>query len=263
MSGLSISSAAALCGLAAAACLAAAPVQAQEVDVQLVLAADVSSSMSSEELRIQREGYASALRSHRVAQAVLSGALGRAAITYVEWAAADEQIVVVPWTVVGSGTDLAAFAGRIAHGPELATARPATALSAALLFAARLFDGSGFASLSRVIDISGDGPDDKGPPPEEVRDAIVAAGITINAVAIALPDPDGNGPYAYFYGVACEEISRYYERKVIGGPGAFAMAVSSLDDFSGTLERKLVLEIAGYAPAGRTVPPASLALLGD
>jgi hypothetical protein len=127
----------------------------EEVDLQLVLAADVSGSMSRNELRLQREGYVVALRSRHVAQALASGAIGRAALTYVEWAGLGEQKVVVPWTVVASARDLQAFANLVANGDQLQAATSRTALSSALLFSATLFDGSKLASFSRVIDISG------------------------------------------------------------------------------------------------------------
>lgn len=233
---------------AAVAWGAAGLANAEEVDVQLVLAADVSGSMSLDELRVQREGYVTALRSESVFRAVLSGGLGRSALTYVEWAGIDEQLVVVPWTVVGSRGDLATFADEVAFRPGLPTSSRGTSLSFALLFAARLFDDNGLSSLGRVIDVSGDGDNSDGPPMAETRDAIVSRGITINGISVALPETDIHGPYAYLFESSHEEIYQYYVENVIGGPGAFAMAVGNADDFAGSMERKLVLEIAGVRP---------------
>jgi hypothetical protein len=217
----------------------------EEVDLQLVLAADVSGSMNQDELRLQREGYPAALRSALVARALGSGALGRAALTYVEWAGVDEQMVVVPWMIVSSEPDLQMFAELVANGPRLRAATPATSLSSALQFVAALFDGNGLSSFTRIIDVSGDGPNDAGPSIEAVRDRIVSQGIVVNGLSIALGESDVHGPYAYLFETGYEGILQYYRRNVIGGPGAFALGVSDMDDFAETMERKLVLEIAG------------------
>lgn len=239
------------CGLAAWPLAGAA--HGEEVDLQLVLAADVSGSMSRDELRLQREGYVVALRSRHVAQALASGAIGRAALTYVEWAGVGEQKVVVPWTVVASARDLQAFANLIENGAELQPATSSTSLSSALEFGAGLLDGSGNVSYSRVIDISGDGPNDAGPSIDMVRQRVVAQGIVVNGLPIALDHEDDGGPYAYFSEPWDEAILQYYDRNVIGGAGAFVLGVAGMDDFPEAIERKLVLEIAGTnrAPATR------------
>ena len=230
--------------------------QPAEVDVQLILASDVSGSMSRDEQHLQREGYVAALRSSAVADALRSGALGRIALTYVEWAGVDEQAVVVPWTIVEGGRDLEDFAGRLAEGQRLVTGfsptslrGPGTSISDALLFAADLFDESGLRSFGRTIDISGDGPNNEGPDIDAVRDAIVARGITINAIAIALSDRDIYGPYGDLFGTPYQSLRPYYEAEVIGGPGAFAMGVAGLDDFAETIQRKLIMEISAVRPA--------------
>lgn len=217
----------------------------EEVDLQLILAADVSGSMSRHELRLQREGYVTALRSSNVAYALRSGAIGRAALTYVEWAGVDEQKVVVPWMVISSARDLEVFAERVANGPRVHAATSRTSLSSALQFAATLFDGNRLVSFSRIIDISGDGPNDAGPSIEQVRQLVVAQGIVVNGLPIAVDHTDDGGPYAYFSKPWDEEILEYYDRNVIGGPGAFALGVTGMEDFADAIERKLVLEIAG------------------
>jgi hypothetical protein len=242
-------------------------VSAGEVDVQLILASDVSGSMSRDELRLQREGYVAALRSRDVADALRSGALGRIALTYVEWAGVDEQAVVVAWTIVESGRDLEDFAGRLAEGPRLVTGfsptslrGPGTSISDALLFTADLFDESGVRSFGRTIDISGDGPNNEGPDIEIARTATLARGITINAIAIAAPNRDLHGPYADMFGTGYRSLRPYYEDNVIGGPGAFAMGVVGLDDFAETIQRKLVMEISAVRPAPSGIGLSAFAL---
>jgi hypothetical protein len=181
--------------------------------------------------------------------------LGRIALTYVEWAGVDQQAVVVPWTIVESGRDLEDFADRLAEGPRLVTGRSATAarglgtsISDALTFAADWFEESGAHSFGRTIDISGNGPNNEGQDIGVARDAIIARGITINAIAIALPDRPTYGPYDLF-GTPDESLRPYYEDNVIGGPGAFTMSVAGFDDFAETIQRKLVMEISAVRPA--------------
>jgi hypothetical protein len=225
--------------------------------------------MNGDELRLQRDSYVAALREPTVARAVLSGGLGRIALTYVEWAGMDEQAVVVPWTIVESWRDLEDFADRLAEGPRLVTGRSAitlrgspTSISDALLFAADRFGESGVRSFGRTIDISGDGPNNEGHDIGVARDAIVARGITINAIAIALADRPTYGPYDRF-GAPDESLRPYYEDNVIGGLGAFAMSAAGLDDFAETIQRKLVMEISAVRPAPHDIGPSTLARLGN
>lgn len=217
----------------------------EELDLQLVLAADVSRSMNHDELRLQREGYEAALRSKHVAWALSSGGRGRAALTYVEWAGVNEQLIVVPWTIVSSAADLQGFADMVSQGPRLRAMTSSTSLSSALQFVATLFDANGLSSFSRVIDVSGDGPNDAGPPIDAVRDLILAQGIVINGLSITLGDFEVYGTYAYLFGTGYQEMLQYYNRSVIGGPGAFTLAVGDMEGFAEAMERKLVLEIAG------------------
>lgn len=223
--------------------------------MQLVLAADVSRSMSRDELRLQREGYVKALRGKRVVRALGSGATGRAALTYVEWAGVDEQKVVVPWTVVASERDLLIFADRVENSAGLRPVTSVTSLSSALWFGASLFDDNGFVSFSRVIDISGDGPNDAGPSIDAVRIGLLQKGIVVNGLSIDLDQTDTHGPYAYLLANRRADVLRYYRRSVIVGPGSFALGVTAMDDFAEAMERKLVLEIAGTgeSPAVHTL----------
>ena len=175
-------------GAALAICLAAGGVAiAEEVDVALVLAADVSGSMTVGELQNQRDGLASAFRDPALLRVIQAGPLGRVAVSYVEWAGPTEQWVVVPWFVVSTAQDALVLAERIAKVPYIHGWD--TSVSAALLFASQQFDRSGIVADRKVIDISGDGPNNAGPPVDFVRDLVVAAGITING----LPMSGGGG----------------------------------------------------------------------
>lgn len=215
---------------AAAATEVAAPLP---VDLALVLAVDVSRSIDSEEQRVQRQGYVAAFRSPEIVRAIKSGPLGRIAVVYFEWAGSLHQSVAVPWTTIENSADAAAFANSLDEQPILPEA--GTSISASLAFAGRLFPVSGTQPSRRAIDISGDGPNNDGPPVAPERDGLIAAGVVINGLPIEL---DGDS-----------EPSDYYERSVIGGLGAFAITVQSSSDVAEAIRRKLVREIAGQAPA--------------
>jgi hypothetical protein len=216
------------------------------VDLELVLAVDVSGSMDAEERALQRNGYAAAFRHPEVIAAIASGPLRRIVVTYVEWAGSDDQEVVVPWTILASPEDAFALADMIAETETLR--ENGTSISDGLEFASGLFASSGVAGLRRVIDVSGDGPNNVGLPVASVRDRVAAEGITINGLAI-LPGPSvRSSPYEI------AELDIYYEQCVIGGPGAFIVTVDNMSQFPAAIRRKLVLEIAGVAPDARLIP---------
>jgi hypothetical protein len=215
----------------------------RDVDLKLVIAVDVSLSMTSDEQRVQREGYASALRDPEILDAIASGPRGRIAMTYFEWARPDYQRVLMPWTVIGSAQDAAAFADAIEALPTASAG--GTSISAGLLFALTLLESSALRSDRQTIDVSGDGPNNAGPPINPVRDALIARGVTINGLAISLPAHDAPGRFDTF---GPHYIESYYEGCVIGGPGAFVIAVGDVAEFRQAIRRKLLNEIAG-APA--------------
>lgn len=212
---------------------------AEAVDVELVLAVDVSLSMSPTELDIQRDGYAAALTDQRVIDAITQGANGRIAITYFEWAGTTTHHVVVPWTVIETRQDAERIAARLSTTPPSSARR--TSISSALEFGADLFAESQFRGAKRVIDISGDGPNNQGAPVHFTRDAVVAQGIIINGLPLMT-----NGGLVSAYDV--EDLDRYYADCVIGGPGAFMIPVNDWSQFPEAVRRKLVLELAGTAP---------------
>ncbi|WP_298912679.1 DUF1194 domain-containing protein [uncultured Roseobacter sp.] len=210
-----------------------------EVDVELFLAVDVSRSMSPAELEIQRRGYAEALTSRQVLQAIESGLLGRVAITYVEWAGEYSQRVIVPWTLLQSPQEAQAIAHQITARFDEGLRR--TSISGALIYAAGDFEGNGFSGLRRVIDISGDGPNNQGRPVERARDAALGQGFVINGLPLMTQDA-----LSELWGIP--DLDIYYRNCVIGGPGAFVIPVLAWDQFAAAVKRKLVLEIAGLEP---------------
>ena len=211
-------------------------VSAEVVDVELILAVDVSLSMSPMELAIQRDGYAAALTSDDVIRAIQDGVHGKIALAYIEWAGATVQHVIVPWTIVSNHQEAAAIAEKLTLNPPNSARR--TSISGALAFAGDMFAESPHRGMKRVIDISGDGPNNQGGLVVPIRDALVGQGITING----LPLMTGGG-YSSVYDLA--NLDLYYEHCVIGGPGAFMIPVNDWTQFPEAVRRKLVLELAG------------------
>lgn len=206
------------------------------VDVQLVIAADVSLSMSYDELRIQREGYIAALTHDSVIQAIEDGAYGRIALAMFEWAGEQSQYVVVPWTIIASRADAEAVAARMAEIQTNSARR--TSISGALDFAGDLFAESDHRALRRIVDVSGDGPNNQGGPVVEARDRLTAQGIVINGLPLMT-----DGGMSSMFDVP--DLDDYYANCVIGGPGAFVLPVNDWDQFPEAVRRKLVLELAG------------------
>ncbi|WP_158968100.1 DUF1194 domain-containing protein [Chachezhania sediminis] len=226
--------------------LGAAPALAQtarpvDVDVELVLAVDVSRSMSPAELEIQRHGYAAALSSDEVMGTIANGMIGRIAVTYVEWAGDRSQTVIVPWTLIDTAEAAQAVADRLTAYYGSGMRR--TSISGALDYAAEMFETNSFRGMRRIIDVSGDGPNNAGRPVLSARADVLSRGIVING----LPLMTENDPYARW---GIDDLDVYYTECVIGGPGAFVIPVTTWDQFADAVRRKIVLEIAGLdAPA--------------
>jgi hypothetical protein len=220
------------------------PALAQEmVDVELVLAVDVSLSMSPQELEIQRRGYAAALTDDRVLQAIADGAYGKIAVTYFEWAGSTTQHLIVPWTVIATRADAERVVAQLGANPPNSARR--TSISGALEFGADLFAESQFRSMKRVIDISGDGPNNQGSPVVLTRDGVVAQGIVVNGLPLMT-----SGGFTSVYDV--KDLDNYYTNCVIGGPGSFMIPVNDWEQFPEAIRRKLVLELAdGFQPQMR------------
>jgi len=218
---------------------------AMPVDVELVVAVDVSYSMDPEEQALQREGYITGFTSRDFMQALRGGMHGRVAVTYFEWAGPYDQKIVVPWRLIDGPEAADAFANEIARAPYRRASR--TSISGALNFAKPLFDGSGYNGIRRIIDVSGDGANNSGPFVTLVRDDVLAAGITINGLPIMLKRPNS-------FTMDIENLDVYYEDCVIGGPGAFVIPIREREQFKEATRTKLVLEIAGRVPERRVVP---------
>ena len=217
---------------------------ATTVDVELVLAVDISYSMDIDELALQREGYVRALTSTEFLNALRQGIHGKVAVTYFEWAGASEQRVVVPWRIVDGPESAGSVASEIMAAPIRRAAR--TSISGALLFGMKLFDESGQRGIRRVIDVSGDGANNSGTLVTIARDEVVSQGITINGLPIMLKRPS-------YSTMDIELLDKYYEDCVIGGPAAFVIPVKDRDKFVEAIRTKLVLEIASLPPEPRVI----------
>ncbi len=235
----------------------AGPAASEPVDLELVLAVDVSGSVDPEEARLQRDGYVAALSDPDVIRAIRQGMLGRIAVTYVEWAGAETAYTVVEWGLIKDDESARDFANKIANAP-LQTALW-TSISNAIEYALPRFKNNGFEGTRRVIDISGDGPNNQGGLVTQRRDLAVAAGITINGLPIV---NDRASPFGW---PALPNLDLYYANCVIGGPGAFYVVANSFKDFARAVRKKLILEIAKGSPherlfraAARTPPPCDI-----
>lgn len=219
--------------------------RAEEVDMELFLAVDVSRSMTSDELDIQRLGYAEALTSPDVLRAIQGGLLGRIAITYVEWAGQSAHRVIIPWQLLETAEQAQTIAETIVTTQAPGMRR--TSISGVLRYAMEDFDDNGFTGLRRIIDVSGDGPNNQGRPVTQARDTAVARGITINGLPLMTTDM-----LSEFWGIP--DLDIYYARCVIGGPGAFVLPVMGWDEFAAAVKRKLILEISMLPPGLPVVP---------
>jgi hypothetical protein len=215
------------------------------VDLELVLAVDVSLSMDMDEQRLQRDGYVQALRDPEVQKAIASGPNGRIAVTYMEWAGPPSQTVVIPWTIIDSPAAARAVADQLEAAPI--TRARMTSISAALSFSTSLLASSGARGIRRVIDVSGDGPNNSGFPITGIRDELINDGIVINGLPIVLKRSNSWSMFDL------EHLDRYYTDCVIGGTGAFMIPVREPDEFKTATRRKLLLEISGLEVPARVI----------
>jgi hypothetical protein len=220
---------------------------ASSVDVELILAVDVSYSMDMDELAVQREGYAQAIVSKEFLQALKGLPNGKISVTYFEWAASNDQKIIIPWRVIDGPETADAVASEIMKTPIRRASR--TSISGAIHFAMPLFDENPYRGLRRVIDISGDGPNNNGVPVTGARDAALAKGIVINGLPIMVKEPS-------YSTMDIDNLDFYYEDCVIGGPGSFVVAIKDRDKFKEAIRAKLLLEVAGRTPERPMVPVA-------
>jgi hypothetical protein len=217
------------------------------VDVELVIAVDVSYSMDMDELAVQREGYAQAIVSKEFLQALKSLPIGKISVTYFEWAASSDQKIIIPWRVIDGPETADAVADEIMKTPIRRASR--TSISGAIYFAMPLLEANPYRGLRRVIDISGDGPNNNGLPIIGARDTALAKGITINGLPIMVKEPS-------YSTMDIENLDWYYEDCVIGGPGSFVVPIKDREKFKEAIRTKLLLEVAGRTPERRIVPVA-------
>ena len=219
---------------------------AQNTDLLLVLAADVSRSIDEGEFELQRKGYAAALSDPRVLAAVRGGTNGAIAVCFVEWSGAGEQLVVADWTVIRDGEDAGGLSAAILSAPRSFIGR--TSISGAIDFAMERFAAAKPRSNRRIIDISGDGTNKSGRLSTEARDQALAGGVTINGLAIINDRP--NPGYA-FHTQPPGGLPEWYRQNVIGGPGAFLHVIEDFRSFADAMTNKLVSEIVDLAPEDR------------
>jgi len=218
------------------------------VDVELVLAVDVSYSMDPDEQELQREGYAKAFTSKEFMQALREGANGKIAVTYMEWAGQFDQRVIMPWRLIEGPESADSVAAEIAAAPTRRASR--TSISGGLRFARGLFDHSGYRGVRRVIDVSGDGANNSGPPVAAMRDELIKSGIVINGLPIMLKRANPGT-------MDIKDLDIYYEDCVVGGPGAFVIPVRTREKFIEAIRTKMVLEVAGRQQSPRVVPASA------
>jgi hypothetical protein len=222
------------------------PAKPVAVDVELVLAVDISLSMDPGEQRLQREGYMEALVDPEIMKAIKAGQHGRIAITYVEWAGPDIQIHLMPWRVIDGLASAQAFVDELREKPYSRFRR--TSISAALEYSARLFDENPYQGSRRVIDVSGDGANNSGMPLGPVRERVLAAGIVINGLPIVLRPTMGYSSWDL------PNLDKYYAACVIGGPGSFMIPITKHEEFLTATRQKLLMEISDLGTRPRILP---------
>lgn len=209
-------------------------VHAEAVDMALVLAVDVSESVDADEYFLQHEGIARAFENPQIIDTIKAGKRGVIDVLVLEWSDRDKQAVTVDWTTVRDQGSAAAFAAKVRASKR--SSNGLTAIGDALLAASAALQRLSDQASRRVIDVSGDGMANIGPPPATVRDALVAQGITINGLAILASEP---------------WLDTYYDNDVIGGDGAFLLQVQDFNSFATAIQQKLLAEIAARSPDSR------------
>jgi Protein of unknown function (DUF1194) len=213
---------------------------AKAVDVELILAVDVSYSMDMDELAVQREGYAQAIMSKEFLQALKTLPNAKVSVTYFEWAAANDQKIIIPWRLIDGPETADAVANDILKTPIRRASR--TSISGAIYFAMPLFDQDPYHGQRRVIDISGDGPNNDGAPVAGPRAEALSKGIVINGLPIMVKEPS-------YSTMDIDNLDWYYEDCVIGGPGSFVVPIKDREKFKEAIRTKLLQEVANRVPA--------------
>jgi hypothetical protein len=222
---------------------------AEPVDMLLVLAADVSRSVTERKFRLQRDGMAAAFTHPEVVRAITGGPHRRIAICFLEWASAGQHAVVIDWTVIASEGDARRIADKMVETPR--SFLGSTSISSAIDFSIRQFERAPFASDRRVIDISGDGTNVSGRPVADARDEATAKDVTINALVILTPLAESFRPE---HTNPAGGLEKYFQDYVIGGPGAFTIVAEGHEAFGRSFTKKLIREIAELPPSPARPP---------
>ena len=211
------------------------------VDLSLVLATDVSSSIDDDEARLQREGYRAALTDPAVLDLIAAGRHAAVGVAYVEWSGPGFQRLLLPWTHIASRADATAWSAALALQPLApASRRRGTSISGGIEYSLRVLEDAPWRAARRVIDVCGDGPNNNGDPVERARDKAVADGVTVNGLAIEGSDPSQTGIFPP------RTLGEYYRDAVIGGPAAFVLVAKGLEDFTRAIKQKITAEIAVF-----------------
>ncbi|HTS41034.1 MAG TPA: DUF1194 domain-containing protein [Xanthobacteraceae bacterium] len=237
--------------LALTALLLAGPLAraAEQVDLLLVLASDVSRSVDQAKFKLQRDGYVAAFSDKRVLDAIASGRYQRIAVCFVEWSGVGAQKLLIDWMII-NGTDSAhKFGDNLLELPRSFAER--TSISGAIDFSMTLFDQAPYQSERHTIDVSGDGTNNSGRDVTGARDAAVAKGVTINGLVILSDRPMAWNPE---HTNPPGGLENYYRENVVGGPGAFVIVAQDFNSFGQAIIKKLIAEIAlAPQPAGARV----------
>ncbi|WP_347882398.1 DUF1194 domain-containing protein [Bradyrhizobium sp. SSUT18] len=211
------------------------------VDIEIVIAVDISYSVEPD-LAAQREGFANAIVSQEFLRALRTGPIGKIALTYFEWSSTNDQKIIVPWRQIDGPEAAEAVATEIMKAPIRRGSR--TSISSAIKFAVPLFEQGPYQGSRRIIDISGDGPNNNGDPVTTARDTALQQGIVITGLPVMInATPPGQADINHV-----DHIDWYYEDCVIGGPGSFVVPVTDRENFKQVIRTKLALEVAGGAP---------------
>jgi hypothetical protein len=239
-------SALAILMFAVAAAVPGAAAAAEQVDLLLVLAADVSRSIDSGKFQLQREGYAAAIFDPRVLDTIRSGRSGRIGLMFLEWSGSSSQRVVIDWTTVSDAESAKSVGDRLLEAPRSFADR--TSISSAIEFAMGQLAHAPYESARRTIDVSGDGTNNAGRDVALARDEALARGVTINGLVILSDtplawNPDHTNPPG--------GLENYYRNNVIGGPGAFVLAAQDFNAFGQAIVRKMIAEVAQAEASGK------------
>jgi hypothetical protein len=222
-------------------------IAAEQVDLLLVLASDVSRSVDAAKFKLQRDGYVAAISNPRVIEAIKSGPHGRIAICFIEWSGVGAQKVVIDWMMIDGAKAAQDFAGQLDEAQRSFADR--TSISGGIDFAMTQLEHAPFQAARRTIDVSGDGTNNSGRDVTAARDEALAQGVTINGLVILSEQPlSWNADHTNPPG----GLDAYYRNNVTGGPNSFVMVAENFNTFGQAILNKLVAEVAAADRAEQT-----------